>query len=615
MSAILQVIGRELRVRALVPATGAATAVAILIAGWLVADGTRFREIAESSLPFASFFLVAGAVYVGALLLARDLEGSRSLFWLARPVGAWTAFGGKMTAAFLLVVATTFLAALPAFIVDAGLLREPLVFAGAAGFAVGCIALGAALGLLLRNRSAWFIPALAILVGFGGGVWLNAEPFLLASAGGIVALLFSVGVAALVLALILAHGLAFARGRHDARAQARIFTLLLAIFLGAVLAVSWGFGAWVRGLDLSDLDSSRVRSSAGSVAVVEGWRGEPVPWGRLFAVDVERGRSVPLAPGTWITAASPQRVFYAAPVSIDRVGFEIFAAELGSEPRTRRTGIVIAGHAGRMVAAPDGSRVAVSGPESTQVFDLAGRSLGSFPNEVRESSAWRFGWVTPVFIDRDTLRLYERASTKNDEIMVREADLRSRSVRRVGTIPGAIRGFTPAQDRVVVRADRASSSWQPSAPVALHDARSGEKIFDFPPGTGSMVPLSDGGWAVGRNVDGKGQIVRLGSGGEMVSSAPFNSGWTFFGGEVRPGVISVGESFEKRGERNKDLLLVDVGSGRVLERVEGVTSIGSHFWMDAFDEPGSVGARMFTRGGELHQIDGRTLEGKKIEIR
>ncbi|MCA1733839.1 MAG: hypothetical protein LC732_09575, partial [Acidobacteria bacterium] len=99
MSVILQVIGRELRVRALMPATGAATAVAILIAGWLVAGGNRFREVAETSVYFAGFFLAAGGLLMGALLIARDLEGNRSLFWLARPIGVWTAFSGKIVAA------------------------------------------------------------------------------------------------------------------------------------------------------------------------------------------------------------------------------------------------------------------------------------------------------------------------------------------------------------------------------------------------------------------------------------------------------------------------------------------------------------------------------------
>ncbi|HEY0592134.1 MAG TPA: hypothetical protein VGF40_10230, partial [Thermoanaerobaculia bacterium] len=112
MSALLQVIGREMRVRALMPATGAVTAVGLLLVAWLSEGGRRFEEIAETALPFAGFFLAGGGILMGALILARDLEGSRSLFWLARPIGAMTAFFGKFAAALILVFATTMIVAI-----------------------------------------------------------------------------------------------------------------------------------------------------------------------------------------------------------------------------------------------------------------------------------------------------------------------------------------------------------------------------------------------------------------------------------------------------------------------------------------------------------------------
>ncbi len=139
---------------------------------------------------------------------------------------------------------------MPAILVDPGLIEEPLIFSGGAGFAVGCVALGASLGLLLRNRSAWFLAVVPIFGGFIAGVWMIAEPFTLASVG-IVEMLVTVGATALITGLIAAHGIGFARGRHDARRQARTFTLVLCARSSAGLSSRPGaFGAWILGLGL-----------------------------------------------------------------------------------------------------------------------------------------------------------------------------------------------------------------------------------------------------------------------------------------------------------------------------------------------------------------------------
>ncbi len=613
MSALLQVIGREMKVRALMPVTGAVTALGLVLTARLVEHGRRFNEIAETSIFFAGFFLAAGGLLMGALLLGRDLEGSRSLFWLARPIGVWTTFIGKMIAAIVLVIVTTLLVAVPAILVDPGLIEEPLIFSGGAGFAVGCVALGASLGLLLRNRSGWFLAVVPIFGGYIAGVWIIAEPFTLASVG-IVELLGTVGATALIVGLIAAHGIGFARGRHDARRQARTFTLVLTAILGVTLVASWSFGAWILGLDLGDFEQARIRSGNGAIALVGAWREDPVSWGRMFAVDLESGTSIALPPGTWDAAASPRHIAFAAPRG-GRGRHEIMTAELGATPRMRTTGVVITGQIGRLGISPEGSRIAVSGPDATQVYDLTGRSLGSFPTEVKVASSWRYGWVTPLFVDRDTLRLYERSSS-GDRVVIREADLRTRRIRTVGAISGSIYGFTPGLDRVVVRVDPpkgapAAAFRRSAAPRALHDARTGAKVFDFPE-AGSVIPLADGGFAILPREGG--ELVRIGPAGAILSTAPFPHGQVSVGSEVRPGVVSFGE---RPGgvESPMNLTLIDLASGRVLKRIPAVSASGSWWWNAVIDAPGSLAARLYTQGADLYLIDPATLEPEKMNIR
>lgn len=612
MSALLQVIGRELRVRALVPAAGIATAITIVIAGWLVADGKRFADVAETSVGFAAFFLAAGGLLLGSLMLARDLEGSRSLLWLARPVGVWTAYAGKFIAAFLLTVVTTILVAVPAFIVNPFMLRDPAVFAGALLFAVACIALGASLGLLLRNRSIWFIPAAAILVGFGAGMWANAEGFLVARGIWVADGLISVAVGTLVVALVAAHGVAWAHGRYDARAQARQFTLVLLVVLGSVLAVSTAFGAWLRGLDLDDFSDLHQAGGSGDSVVVHGYREKPVQWNRAFVVDLARGATTALPPGTWDVATSKGRAYYATPNGFTRRSFEIFALEPGAKAGVRKTGVTIQHDLGILRASDDGSRFAVTGPDGTAVYDAAGKSLGSFKRLSDDASSWRGGWAMPVFTGRDTLRLYEMLDGK---IAIRDADLRARKIVERGTVPGSIYGLFPAANQLVIHGE-AERKLNAIAPLALHDGATGAKVFEFPKDSVGAVPLSDGTWAAVHRGKERSALIHVDASGRIVAESPVANNARWMVGEVRPGVVAMREAKRDARTRHRmNLVFLDVNTGRVIGRVENVTSARSHWQGRLYAAPGSRALRVITVGNELHEIDPGTLSAKKIAVR
>lgn len=605
MSALLQVIGREMRVRALMPATGAVTAIGLLLTAWLSEGGRRFTEIAETSLPFAGFFLAGGGILMGALVIARDLEGSRSLFWLARPIGVVTAFTGKFLAALLLVLATTIIVAIPALIVDPGLLEEPLVFSGALGFGVGCIAVGATLGLLLRNRSAWFLAAAAVILGFGAAAWAIAEPFILSYAHDTTLGFINAIVAVFVAALIVAHALAFIRGRHDARAQARILTVALAAILGSALLVAGGFAAWLLGLDVDDFEMTYMGSRAGNALVLDTWRTRPVTWGRTFAVDLERGRSIPLETGANAPAASPARIFYANRLSAVAAQHEILALDLGAEPRTRRTGVVVTGYVRALATPRDGSRVAVVGPAGVQVYDLDGKNVGSFAQGSDTS------WMTARFADRDRLRIYD---ARKESIVIQEADLGSRSLRTIGTLPsGTIYGFT-GSDRLVLRTETGAKRLPVSAAYALHDARSGARLFAFPAGTRRVLPLEDGTWVATGELDGN-NVARVSATGAVLSTGRVGASRVLPGGEIRPRIVSFAEIKGQTSEEDRQLILADAATWRVVKTIPNLRATAVQWWWRAFDEPGSPAARLFTRGGTLYTIDPSTLEPKKLELR
>jgi hypothetical protein len=593
MSTLLQVIGREFRVRALMPAAGAVTAFGLLVTAWLSEGGRNFRDIAETSLPSAGFFLAGGGVLMGALMLARDLEGSRSLFWLGRPIGLWTTFAGKFLAALLLVVVTTFIVAIPALVVDPSHLSEPTLFVGALGFAVVCIAVGSTLGLLLRIRSAWFLAAAGVIIGFVSAAWAIARPFVLGARIDTTSLFISWIVGAFVVASIVAHAVAFFRGRHDARAQARVLTLVLAAILGGALALSGAFAGWLLGLDLEDFDAAFIRGEAGNAVVLDAWGDVPIGFGGQFAVDLDGGRSVRLEMGAAATAVSPRRIYYMNRISINPQQYELLAVDLGPKPRTRTTKVVVTGWIAGLATSRDGSRVAVVTGNGVQVYDAGGKSLGSFSLQGEDRGA------RVAFADSNRLRIYESYS---EGLAIREADLRTRAIRQTGLLPeGQIAGIEG--DHIVVLSTPVTR-WE-DLPPALHDARTGERIFVFPEGTERVAPLADGTWVV-RGELGAHDVARVNAQGEIISAARLGTRIRAFGGEVRPGVLSVIDT-------KRSVSLVDVATWRVIRRYPELESPAR--WWHPFAEPGAASSRLLARGGRLFTIDPATLEAKKVELR
>ncbi|MCA1733135.1 MAG: hypothetical protein LC732_05975, partial [Acidobacteria bacterium] len=260
----------------------------------------------------------------------------------------------------------------------------------------------------------------------------------------------------------------------------------------------------------------------------------------------------------------------------------------------------------------DGSRVAVVGANGTQVFDPAGKSLGSFAAADDEQERKNHS-VLPIFLDRDRLRLYEVQD--GGATLIRDVDLRSRSIRDAGTLPGRVFGIAPGSEHVIVMGQQGDDLATTPA-LSLHDAGSGASSFDFPPNSWGAIPLTDGTWATLVRGDGS-RLVRLDGAGEVVSSVPFTERQVIIGSEVRPGIVWFAERIGETssGEAVRDVVLIEVSSGKTVKRIPKATPVRGHGYGAPLPAPGSSEARLISRDGALHLINPDTLEPERLILK
>ena len=199
--------------------------------------------------------------------------------------------------------------------------------------------------------------------------------------------------------------------------------------------------------------------------------------------------------------------------------------------------------------------------------------------------------------------------------MIREADLRSRSIRQIGSLPeGSIHGHV-GNDLVILRGDSfGKRRAQVTTTFALHDAASGRLLFRFPGGTRSIVPLADGTWAVSGDI-GANNVARVSATGEILSAGRVGAPRVLLGGEIRPGIVAIAELRRSSSEGERRLILADASTWRVVKTIPNVTATAIQWWWRGFDELGSPAPRVVTRAGEVYLIDPVTLEPKKVELR
>jgi hypothetical protein len=602
MRAALVVATREVAERArLFPLALAAGLLPLLLPylGWPAAARVRH----ELALLGAFAVTTATALLAGGSVVGRDLSERRLGFFLARPLGAFSLWAGKMLGALVLTLATLALASIS--LVWLGLpsaIATRRSAATAALAVVALIGLGHAAGVGYRSRAPWF--ALDLVLAAAAAAWA-ADLGVRRVAHG-----FSspvIVIVALTAAALAAAGAAqVAVGRSDARRGHAVLSLVLwGTMLAGVVALE-ARTRWLFRPSVADLIFAEVGTSApqGTWAVVLGPAQGHGAMHWAFLADTATGRHGLLgqAPGQALVFAPNGR--RAAWVSLEgRRSTEghlwvvdLDQATLGPRnrplPERREVAIPIA-------FSPDSRRLLSLERRAVVVTDVSGSGVPlrvALPEGFTAQAAFR---------DDRHARLFHNDPARADDHTLRilDLDLATGAIAEVGRL--ATRGnawvrVSPDGERLIVidRPDRRPS-------LALH-AVDGARIASLvSEGAAHGVQadfLADGRIALVQQDPGP--VLRVFSptgDAEQTIALGGRSPSVTLGGEVAPGrlVVGLGGPARHPGEA----VLVDLAAGRVVRRQPGVTPVAVR-WFVAPDAgswsrpaPGSAATSLFHEEG------------------
>jgi hypothetical protein len=644
MSKLLAVAVRELRERWLLFPGALASGCFPLV---LPAFGVEREVMPVVGFVGAVLLGLGAAVVIGSSMLARDAANGRLGFLFSRPV-PWSAiWGGKWLAAVVLVAGTVASALVPWMAVYA-----PDTVGGHHGGSwlrvladspVAFLAVLLLLGIgfanfnatLLRSRSPWAALDLVLLL---GAIWAARQYVAPLWRYGLVGLdeagwTIALSLAPLVLGLLVGSLAQVAVGRTDLRRAHRALSLGFWAVVAAFLAAAAGYWAWVRSAGPADVSVHAVTGDpAGRWAYVEGSGRHSGWYPHGFLVDTATGRYV----------VGPE------PDEDRRFGFGVlFSADgrLGALPHSDGRGAALtlydlAGDAPHLTEVslessppPSWSTGFALSPSAASVFVVheSGASLYALPSGRRVATAtigpgWRPSALR--FLAEDEARAWLVPSTGAAHARAR-AEMRVVELASDGTSSGvtfptskrlepgmAWRGVVPdAEGRRIVTAD---------AGLHLRDGATGAPVGTLADETRGLAAffLGDGRIAVGDT----GSRAEPGPPRALLrtfdpAGAPLGElrldllpGGLRVGPEVAPGRVAV-SSFQDP-LLGWDTLLVDVGEGRVVERLSALWPAASHHWDVSSSAPAGTGATSVhffqDEKGRLLRIDFATGERKVV---
>jgi hypothetical protein len=553
----------------------------------------------------------AAGIIIGSSMLARDAANGRLGFLFSRPV-AWPAiWGGKWLAALVLVVASGFLAAIPwmaAFPLASlgghhgdSWFRAMLDGPGAVLFfilivlAIGFANFGAT---AFRSRSPWVALDLVLLLAAFWAIRRYVAPlwwYGVLDWGG-----WSPALSLLPLALGLGLGSVaqVAVGRTDLRRAHRALSLGFWAVIALTLAAAAGYWAWIRSTGPADVRTEAVtRDPAGRWVYVEGRGRRHAGWyPHGFLIDTTNGRYAVRPDPRWDRGEPPLGLLFSADGR--------FAALPGRDRDDRGAAVDLFDLTGET---PRLSQVALESsppptwqtsfalsPSAASVFVAheSGASLFTLPSGRRVATTtigpgWRPGAVR--FLGEGTARAWlipasEASGAWRPRAEMRVVDLATDRTSRTVTFPIAAPLPAGSWGAVVPDAD-GGRIVTVDAGVHLRDGAAGVPLATLAEGGGhsSVLFLADGRIVVGGGPGGAEPgppraLVRVFDRagvplGEM--RLDLWPGGLSVGPEVAPGRVAV-SSF-RSPYLAEDALLVDVGEGRVVERLSGLRpAIG--FW-------------------------------------
>jgi hypothetical protein len=604
MSRLLAVAARELRERWLLFPGALAVGFFPLV---LPAFGEKRDVMPVVGVVGAVFFGLGAAVVIGSSMLARDAANGRLGFLFSRPVPWPAIWGGKWLAAVVLVASTVVLAAIPWMLVytpdtaggrHGGSWLRAIADSPSAFFVV-LLFLGIGFAnlnaTLYRSRSAWLVFDFALLL---VSLWATRRYVAPLWRYGVIELEDSaVALTLLPLAIgFLVGSLAQVKvGRTDVRRAHRALSLGFWSVVAVSLAGAAGYWHQVRSAGPADVTGAAVTGDPGGRWVYLEGRGRhggwyphrllidatsgryvappepdedlPFGWGPLFSADGRLG-ALPHADGrgaalalydlsgerprlTEVSLESSPPPSFATAFALSRAATAAFVvhesgASLFALPSGRRVATATIGPGWRPSAvrflAEDGARAWLV-PETQGVYararaemrvvDLAGDGAASgttFPLATKVLPGMAWGIVVP---DADGRRIV----TRDAGVHLRDGATGT-LVATLGEGSGSFSALFLVDGRIVIAGG--ATATEPGPPRALL------RVFDR-----AGVPL--------------GQLrLDLAPGGLSV------------GPEVAPGRVAV-SSFRGALIR-EDTLLVDVGEGRVAERLPGLWPAAAYHW-------------------------------------
>ncbi len=639
MSKLLAVAARELRERWLLFPAALAVGFFPLI---LPAFGLERDVMPVVGVVSAVLLGAAAGVITGASMLARDAANGRLGFLFSRPVSWPAIWGGKWLAALALVIVSGFLAAIPWMVAfplasvgghhGDSWLRAMLDGEGAALFlaaivlAVGIANFGAT---LFRSRSPWLAADLVLLLAafwatrrYVAPLWLFGV--LRVQSGWEVVL----PLAPLVIGFLAGSMAQVAVGRTDVRRAHGALSLAFWAVIGLTLVSAAAYWGWIRSAGPADVTVHAVTPGPGGRWIyVEGSAERSGYYPHGFLIDTTSGRYARL-PGP-----SLDRSRYGMGLQFSADGRSAAVlwsggqeAELslfdvaGGTPRVTEVGL-------ESSPPPTWSTAFALSPSASHVFVVheSGASLFALPSGKRVATTtippgWRPALVR--FLAEGEVRAWLLPSADvphaRGRAEMRVVDLATDGRSRAATFPLAAALEPFGAWRTVVADAAGRRLLTPDGGVRLRDGATGELVATLVEGDGRLPAffLADGrivvGGAAGANA-AKARLLVFDRSGARLNEVPLEL-WPWglsVGPEVAPGCVAV--SPFRSPYLSEDTLVVDVGDGRVVERLSGLRpAIG--FWMPSAPVQANATSVHFFRDveGRVVRVDFATGERKVV---
>jgi hypothetical protein len=621
--ALLAIAVRELRDRW--------TLVAASFAGGFVLLAIALRE-GGRALPIAVLAAVPSAwgvaLMMGGSVIARDLGEGRLGFFYARPIPWWAIGGGKLLAALLLAPAAALAGVLPALVAE----RNP---AGLAALAAGAVTGGAlAMQLALLLAFAAFGHAAAVVYR-SRAPWAALDVLLFAATAGAALLAFRAFVrlgvitsaqpphpwlVALVLAVIAlvplsATGAQLALGRSDPR---RSHLALSVTFWTGTLVLAAGVSSlllrelWAKPAAFGSRQVTRAADGGRLVALLASEWGAGGRRRASFLLDTDSGRSLRIpalalagldpsgSHAVWVEDAPFWRLHELDLRLLRLAGPRLEVETVPLDPP-------LPGEPVRdLVLAAAGERVAIVQSSTLSLHELpSGRSFS-------RSAAADGEWVKAAFLPDGRVRALRRVRA-----VAGRGSVRPGFVEIVELAGGAASSRT-ALDAVghALLASPLTGSrvllFEPVGPrtVSLHDVAGGSRLRTFAGegafGVHDAALLSDGTVALIESSRGAYRL-RLASDGASDRLVELESAPVLLGGELPRGRIAVGLLPAGGRQWAGDTLVVEVASGRVVRRLEGLLPASLPRLGGGHADPSEASTLFGTRAGAIVRLDPETL--------